>query len=792
MKVSKEFLNDYIDISNIDFKEIADKMVFLGNEYDSISKLSSATNLVVGHVLSKEKHENADTLNVCIVDVKEEKLQIVCGAPNVDKDQKVIVAKVGATLPGDFKIKKTKIRGVESNVMICSLEELGIDKKFINEEELKGIHVLKNDAKIGEDALTYLGFNDEIIDFDLTSNRADLLSMLGMAYEVGALYNLDVKYPDKDVKEIDLKSKVNLSVNTENCKYMVLKEVNNIEIKESPDFIKRRLIKSGMRPINNVVDISNYVMLETGQPLHFFDRDKLKNNLEVRMATDNEEIITLDNNKRTLKSEDIVITDGINPISLAGVMGGLSTEVTKDTKNILIECAIFNPKNIRNTSKRTLRSEASLRYEKGISKERTLLASKRAAYLLNKYANGDVLTGNIIYDNTEEKNVNIKITNKDASKLLGLNLSEKDIEEVFKKLKFSYTKEKDTYKVEIPNRRLDLEIKEDLIEEIGRLIGYDKIEGSLPTGSIKEGTVKPKDRLIKKLKNKLENFGLSEVITYSLINEKMSKQFITENKKLVKLKDPISKDKSIMRNSLVPSLIEVYKYNKVRNITDVNIYEIGSRYYEENNKYCEIPTLSALLSGTYFENKWQKVNIKVDFYLVKAVMENILNYSGLNGRYSFVKSNLKELHPGRSADILIGNENIGYLGQVHPDINKDEIYVFNIDIEKILKQKIRPIKNKEIAKYPEVNKDVAFVVKKDVLSESIVKIIKKTGKPLLDKVEVFDIYEGNNLKEDEKSIAYSLSFRDQDKTLTDDEVMVVFNNIIKEVETKLNAKLRDN
>lgn len=795
MKVSKSFLNDYIDIKDKDFSEIANKMVFLGNEFDSLSKISTATDLVVGYVIERTDHPDSNKLNVCKVDIGDGKTyQIVCGAPNVDTGQKVIVAKVGATLPGDIVIKKSEIRGVESNGMICSLAELGLESKYLTKEDVDGIHELDADAPLGVDAIAYLGYDDEVIDFDLTSNRGDLLSMIGMAYEIGALYDLEVKYPETEVEVIgeDINNNYKLDVETEKCLVYLASLVKNVKIGESPKFIKNRLMASGIRPINNVVDISNYVMLETGQPLHFFDADKLGNHISVRMAKDGEEIVTIDKKTRTLTSDDMVITDSKKPVALAGVMGGYDSEVTIDTTNIMIEAAIFNPTNIRNTAKKTLRSEASSRYEKGINSDITLIALKRAGYLLNKYANGSVVKGILKHDNLKVESKKIEITLDHINTILGMNLNLNDVELAFRKLKLDHIVEGNKFIVSIPNRRMDLTIPEDLIEEIGRIIGYDKVVGILPTSTVKKGSVSPKMQLVKGVRKRLEALGLKQVITYSLISEEESTNFVNEEKELVKLLDPNSEDKSIMRNSLIPSLLNVYNYNNARSIKDINIFEIGSRYYKENDNYVEVNTLSVLMSGTYMENIWQNKKIEVDFYLIKGIVENLLNFLGLTNRYSFEIATLKDMHPNRSAIIKIGLDQVGFIGAVHPNFSKKPVYVFELNLDKIMDIKIRNIKFKELTKYPSIHKDVAFVVNRQINSLDIVNIIKRSGGRLLTDVDVFDVYVGPNLETNKKSIAYSLVFSDPNKTLTDEEVNVVINKIVADVETKLDAKLRDN
>ncbi len=795
MKVSKKFLNDYINISDKDFTEIADKMVFMGNEFDSVSKISNATKLVIGHVLERIDHPNSDKLSICIVDTGEEKpSQIICGAPNVDAGQKVIVAKEGATLPGGIVIKKTEIRGQESNGMICSLSELGIEKKYLTEDDINGIHVLDKNAPIGEDALTYLEYDDEVIDFDLTANRGDLLSMLGMAYEVGAIYDLDVNYPEVSYNEIGtgINNNYRLKVKTSNCEKFLVKLVKNVKIGESPTFIKNRLMACGIRSINNIVDISNYVMLETGQPLHFYDADKLGNTISARMADNGETLVTLDKNLRTLTSDDIVITNGKEAVGVAGVMGGLDTEVTKDTVNIIVESAIFNPKNIRNTAKKTLRSEASSRYEKGINPDMTLFAIKRACYLLHIYANGEVNKGMLEHDESSNITKKIDITLNHINTILGINLIISDVKYVFDKLKFNYEVVDNKLTIEVPLRRLDINIAEDLIEEIGRVVGYDKVVGILPRLDVKRGLISEKLSYTKGIRKRLESLGLKQVITYSLISEEESKQFINDPKELVRLDDPLSIDKGIMRNSLIPSLLSVYNYNTVRSVKDVNIFEIGALYHKNGTDYIETNTLSGLLSGTYLENKWQTKMIDVDFYLVKGIIENLLNFLGFNNRYDFVVEPLKDMHPNRSAVIKINQEKVGYLGEVHPNLSKKPVYVFELNLDKLMNIKTRGIKFKELTKYPSINKDVAFVADKHLHSSDIINIIKKTGGRLLTDIDVFDVYVGDNLENDKKSIAYSLEFSDPTKTLTDEEVLVVFNKIISEVENKTGAKLRDN
>ncbi len=784
MRLSKKFLQDYIDI-NVDIKTLADDMMRVGNEYETSSKLIDATNLIIGEVIKCEPHPNSSHLHVCLVNVGKEVLQIVCGAPNVKEGLKVIVSLVGAKLPGNIIIKKSVIREVESNGMICSLQELGFDNKFLTEKEKLGIYELPDDAKVGEDPIKYLGYDDEVIDFDLTANRGDLLSILGMAYEVGAIYNKRVKDIDLSYQENDKKNDFNLQIETNNCSLFLARKVENIKIKESPSFIKERLIASGIRPINNVVDISNFVMLETGQPLHFYDSDLLGNKIVVRMAKNNEELVTLDNVKRILDENDIVITDGKTSVALAGVMGGIDTEINYNTKNILIEAAIFDPIKIRMTSKKVLKSEASIRFEKGLDPNRCYMAVDRCLHLLEKYADAVILKGTSSYDQTIKEDKKIKITVDNINNLLGLNISLDDIVDVFKRLGFKVEIDNNNLTVIVPRRRLDINIKEDLIEEVGRIYGVDKIKEKLPVAEIKSGRVNKINRIIR---NKMADLGLNEVITYSLINNKNVRKYTNDNFKVIKILSPLTEERTTLRYSLISSLVDVYEYNKAHNIKDIAIFEIGKGFYEKDDNYLEESILSGLLTGNYYRSIMGNINI--DFYVVKGIIEELLSYLGYENRYVIEEGNLPdEYHPGQSAIIKVDNNVIGYLGRIHPSVTKEEVYVFEISLYKLFKNISKKISYKEISKYPAIVKDVAFIVNKDINSSDIIKIIKKIGGNLLKEALVFDVY---YLSDIERSIAYTLKFESLDRTLTDEEIDTLFRKIINNVTTNLNIKVRDN
>ena len=788
MILSRNFLKDYVEIDeNIDIKTLAEDLTRVGNEYDLAQKLIPSTKLIIGKVLECVDHPDSDHLHCCKVDIGNEVLSIVCGAPNVTAGIKVIVAQAGAELP-EITIKKGNIRGQESNGMICALYEIGLDKKYLSEEDKNGIHILPEDAPIGKDPIEYLKLDDEIIDIELTANRGDLLSMLGLAYEVGAIYDRPVKELDLSHGEEgeDLNNSFEVKVNTENCSLFIARKALNVTIKESPDFIKNRLIACGIRPINNVVDISNYVMIECGQPLHFYDADRLGNVIETRMAEQGEKLTTLDGIERTLEDTDIVISDGKRAIGLAGVMGGLDTEIEDTTKNVLIEAAIFNSVRVRKTSKKIVRSEASNRFEKGLDPNRTYMAMERAVKLLEEYADAKIQTGKVVYDksNKEEKNIDIKVN--DINNLLGTNISLEETLEVFRKLAFKTAVNGEVITVTVPTRRIDISIKEDLIEEVGRIYGVNNIQGKLPVVPMKLGYVDKTDR---EIRNKMISLGLNETLSYILINDKDVHKYTNDSFEELKLLDPMTEERNTLRYSLIPSLYKIYEYNKAHYTKDVCIYEIGKGFWKRDEVRGEDKKLCALMTGEYYlglNNK--KV---VDFYIIKGVAEEVLDYLGYGNRYSFVlpKENLKEFHPGQVAEINVNGEVVGVIGRIHPEISKEAVYVLEINLDKLLAKKVGKMKFKEISIYPTVNKDIAVTIDKNITSDEVAKVIKKAAGNLLVKSELFDVYTSESLG-DKKSMAYSLTFGSNTKTLTDEEINPILEKVIEALEKNLKAELR--
>ena len=788
--ISLEWVKDYIDISDENLYELAEKIKKAGINIEAVIS-NHIDNLVIGEVLKCKKHPDSDHLNICEVNIGEKTIQIVCGASNVKDGIKVIVALPGAVLPGGFEIKKSKIRGVESNGMICALFEIGLEEKT-DETYNKGIYIVSENAKVGSDAMSTLGKDTTLYELDIHKHRNnDCYYHIGFAYEIAAILNRKVTLPKSDFHTVsdDINNHFSLRVDTNKCPYYLARMVTDVKIGESPEFIKRRLQDYGMRSINNVVVISNYVMLEYGQPLHFFDKDALGDKVVVRDALKGEKIVTLDSVERTLSSDDIIITDGDKAVCVAGVMGGLDTEVTSETKNILIESAIFDSVSIRYTASRLdLKSEASIRYGKGLSFEYTNMAIDRACYLLEKYASAKVLSGTVVHDKIDKTPKVVKFKTSEINELLGLNMTDDDVKVELGRLDFDYTKDGDLFKATIPFRRLDIDPNvNDIAEEVGRLYGYNNLKSTLPVCPIKRGEYKGDVKYKKIIAKRLMTLGLNECRTYTLVSPKESALFNYDDKTQLSLPNPMSIDKSVIRTSLIPSLINVYNYNKKRKVENINVYEIGKTYdinYKEESK------IAILMEGDYLTSNFGTNRIKTDFYLIKGVLENLLNYLGFKNRYSFVKENINSLHPGIGARVLLDGKSIGIIGRVHPKILKDDVYVAELSLNALMVA-VKPIKYKEASKYPSIVKDMAFAVTKNITSEEIETIIKKSGGRLLKNIRVFDLYTGDKVGENEKSIAYSLTFGNENRTLTEEEVTEVFDKIIKDVCDKLNARLRD-
>ncbi|MCC1361881.1 phenylalanine--tRNA ligase subunit beta [Staphylococcus aureus] len=784
MLISNEWLKEYVTIDD-SVSNLAERITRTGIEVDDlIDYTKDIKNLVVGFVKSKEKHPDADKLNVCQVDIGEdEPVQIVCGAPNVDAGQYVIVAKVGGRLPGGIKIKRAKLRGERSEGMICSLQEIGISSNYIPKSFESGIYVFSEAQVPGTDALQALYLDDQVMEFDLTPNRADALSMIGTAYEVAALYNTKMTKPETTSNELDLSANDELTVTIENedkVPYYSARVVHDVTIEPSPIWMQARLIKAGIRPINNVVDISNYVLLEYGQPLHMLDQDAIgSQQIVVRQANEGEKMTTLDDTERELLTSDIVITNGQTPIALAGVMGGDFSEVKEQTSNIVIEGAIFDPVSIRHTSRRlNLRSESSSRFEKGIATEFVDEAVDRACYLLQTYANGKVLKDRVSSGELGAFITPIDITADKINRTIGFDLSQNDIVTIFNQLGFDTEINDDVITVLVPSRRKDITIKEDLIEEVARIYGYDDIPSTLPVfDKVTSGQLTDRQYKTRMVKEVLEGAGLDQAITYSLVSKEDATAFSMQQRQTIDLLMPMSEAHASLRQSLLPHLIEAASYNVARKNKDVKLFEIGNVFFAngEGELPDQVEYLSGILTGDYVVNQWQDKKETVDFYLAKGVVDRVSEK--LNLEFSYRRADIDGLHPGRTAEILLENKVVGFIGELHPILAADNdlkrTYVFELNFDALMAVSVGYINYQPIPRFPGMSRDIALEVDQNIPAADLLSTIHAHGGNILKDTLVFDVYQGEHLEKGKKSIAIRLNYLDTEETLTDERVSKV-------------------
>ncbi|EUT33008.1 phenylalanyl-tRNA synthetase beta chain [Staphylococcus aureus M0101] len=784
MLISNEWLKEYVTIDD-SVSNLAERITRTGIEVDDlIDYTKDIKNLVVGFVKSKEKHPDADKLNVCQVDIGEdEPVQIVCGAPNVDAGQYVIVAKVGGRLPGGIKIKRAKLRGERSEGMICSLQEIGISSNYIPKSFESGIYVFSEAQVPGTDALQALYLDDQVMEFDLTPNRADALSMIGTAYEVAALYNTKMTKPETTSNELDLSANDELTVTIENedkVPYYSARVVHDVTIEPSPIWMQARLIKAGIRPINNVVDISNYVLLEYGQPLHMFDQDAIgSQQIVVRQANEGEKMTTLDDTERELLTSDIVITNGQTPIALAGVMGGDFSEVKEQTSNIVIEGAIFDPVSIRHTSRRlNLRSESSSRFEKGIATEFVDEAVDRACYLLQTYANGKVLKDRVSSGELGAFITPIDITADKINRTIGFDLSQNDIVTIFNQLGFDTEINDDVITVLVPSRRKDITIKEDLIEEVARIYGYDDIPSTLPVfDKVTSGQLTDRQYKTRMVKEVLEGAGLDQAITYSLVSKEDATAFSMQQRQTIDLLMPMSEAHASLGQSLLPHLIEAASYNVARKNKDVKLFEIGNVFFAngEGELPDQVEYLSGILTGDYVVNQWQGKKETVDFYLAKGVVDRVSEK--LNLEFSYRRADIDGLHPGRTAEILLENKVVGFIGELHPILAADNdlkrTYVFELNFDALMAVSVGYINYQPIPRFPGMSRDIALEVDQNIPAADLLSTIHAHGGNILKDTLVFDVYQGEHLEKGKKSIAIRLNYLDTEETLTDERVSKV-------------------
>ena len=786
MLVSYNWLKQYTNVED-NANALAEKITRGGIEVEGVEYLAEEiSNVVVGYVVSKEKHPDAEKLNVCQVNVgEEENLQIVCGAPNVDAGQYVIVAKVGAKLPG-IKIKKAKLRGVESQGMICSLSELGLSKSVVPKNYQEGIYVFETEQELGSDVVEVLGLNDYILDLSITPNRADALSMRGLTYELGALYNNKVDFNDVEKEENYEATSLQVAIESDSCRNYVGQVVKNVEVKSSPLWLQTRLMNSGIRPINNIVDITNFVLLEFGQPMHAFDKDLVGDKIVVRDAKEGEVLETLDGEERKLQTTDLVITDGTRAIALGGVMGGKNTEVSEETKNIILESAYFNPTSVRRTSAaHGLRSDSSARFEKGIDPNMQKAALARAVELILELCPNAIVESSVGVVNKEEEKV-VEITTSYINNYLGITLSTEEIAAILEGLSFTVEVTGENLVVKVPTRRPDISIKQDLVEEVIRIYGYDNLASTLPKFSkTTKGGLTYSQRMVRDLRAVYASLGFNDTINYSLVSEEEATQYTLENHHKVRLLMPMTETHSTLRQSLVPGLLNTVQYNVARKQKDLKLLEIGRVFFgsgDDNIQPKETLYLSAALTGEERVTKWLKESSSLDFFAAKGYLEVVFDRLGLDEKVTYKKSKLEGMHPGRFAEVYLGEKRIGFIGEVHPQVadklGLNTTYVFEINLDEVISEsKVKP-KYEEVTKYPEITRDIAMLVDVKDEYQNIYNVIESVNSKLITKVELFDLYVGAELLVGKKSLALTITYSDKQKTLTDEEVTAVHDKVL--------------
>ena len=809
MQVSYNLLKEYVDI-DMSAEELAQKLTINGIILERMEDISTEIEkVVVGRITAIEKHPENTKLSVCQVDLKDQTLQIICGATNMKVSDKVAVALEGAKLPRIGTIKSKKFKDVLSSGMLCSASELGIEPG-----ESPGILILEEDAVLGEDIRKIIEFDDTIFDFEIHSNRPDLMSIIGIAREVAAITDNKLKTPKIKIKEEGEKIEKEISVKIEAkdlCPRYTGRVIKNIKVGESPLWLKWKLRLLGARPINNIVDITNFVMMETGQPLHAFDLDLIKGKtIIVRRSRPGETICTLDDVERQLPAESLVIADTKGAIALAGIMGGKYSEIDQNTKNVFLESAYFDPVNNRkSTMKFALRTEASNRFEKGIDKEIQIYALDRAADLINKIALGKISSGKIDTNKKLYQPNKIDLRMKRVNKILG-QLLDKDesktknkIINILDKLEFEVVEDKgENIEVIPPSFRGDVEREIDVIEEIARIYGYDKIRPTLFNTTIAQEGKNFRLRTVDQIREILIGCGLNEVITYSFVSLDMfDKIRIPEGHKLrnaIKIKDPLIIDHSLMRTSLISSLLQIIKWNTNRQAEWVKIFEVGKIYLPYPDKPNSLPNERLIIAGAINKTGrgdiWEK-SLSMDIFDIKGIIETV--FQGLKVKnWGVVPGNHPTFHPLRNGKIIIGGEEVGIFGEIHPEVIDNyripgKVNLFEIDFENLLPNIPSDVKYRVLPRYPSVQRDLALVVREEILSEDIIKTIKSIDEKLIKKVTLFDIFKGKQIGDGYKSLAYSVIFQAEDRTLTDQEVEDTYKKIREQLITKFSAKIRE-
>ena len=797
MLVSLKNIREYVNLDGLTAEEIANGLTFAGVEVEEIRKLASGTNLVIGEIKTCVAHPDSDHLHVLNVDLGEEYgvEQIVCGAPNARVGLKVIVARVGAKLPGG-EIKAGVIRGVPSNGMCCSLLELGVDAKYLSEYQQAGIEELPVDAPVGEEnVLGYLGLDDEVLNLKVLANRPDLLSLFNVAREIGAIFSRKVEIPE--VKEkADFETDLVVTSKTDKCTQFSGKEIRNITVKDSPKWMKDYLMAMGVRSINNIVDIGNYVMLTTGQPLHMYDADKLSMpNLTARDDYEGD-FIALDEKTYKVIPGDIVICCNKKPMCLGGVMGSLECAVDENTKNIYIESASFDGATIRHTSSRLgLASESSSRFVKGTNHFQSEFVLDYAASLIRKYCEGESFSDIVTYQAEEYADKKITSSVERINGRLGTDFSPMQIKETLERLHFKVLMGKESFVAVVPSWRLDVTCDADLSEEVIRLLGFDNVKSVLPCLDTKVGALTLEQNRLKNIRFLLLDKGLDECISYSLISKKEENLFnLLNNEEHYSILNPLTDEREVFRTHILHSLLKVATYNVARQNKNLALFETAHMMSKQSSS----THLAIVLVGKELRQK-EMEGIPYDFYHMKGLVEAIMEMLGVEtSRYRFDrnKEHLDELHPGKSATIVFQNQVIGRFGELHPnkvaeyDLGKSSAVVLEMNLDSLLSAKVSITKMSPISRFPSVSRDLAFVVDKGIEARELIKSIKFTGKSLVSEAQVFDVYEGEHVGEGKKSIAISVTYSSDDHTLSDKEIIEVENKIKFELTKQFKAELR--
>lgn len=803
MKVSTKWLNEYVPVADLEPLALAEKIERTAVEVASTGKLEDGLKkIVVGYTLDVKDHPNSDHLHICQVDIgEEEPSQIVCGAPNIKAGQKVIVALPNSRIAGNVKIKRGKMRGEVSEGMICALQELGFSESVVPKEFADGIYVLPEDAKPGEPVFGYLGMDETVIDLDITPNRGDLLSMRGAAHEIAAIYDREVTLSVPNVIESatdEIADHVTVSAPEELAKPYMMRVIKDVKVKESPMWLQTRLWNAGIRPLNNIVDVTNYILLDYGQPLHAFDLDKLgSKQVVVRLAKEGEVLVTLDGEERKLQPNDIVITANDVPVALAGTMGGLDTEISDETTTVALEAAVFDGHRIRKTSRReNLHSEASMRFERGVDVAAVREALDAAAAMIAELGEGQVVKGVASVNEPETTPVKIKTSASHINKVLGTELTVEQIQAIFDRLGFETTVAADELTVYVPTRRWDIAIEADLVEEVARIYGYDNLPTTLPAGQTTPGSYTPAQKLIRQARQTLEATGLDQAISYGLTTEEKAKRFALEEALPTNLDFPMSSEHTTVRMNLISGLLDDLAYNAARKVNDVALYEQGRVFFrdEDQTRPREVEHIAGAVTGLVSDANWNTAKQEVDFFYLKGIVANLLHELGVaNESYQAVA--MPDMHPGRTAAIYAGETYLGFIGEVHPNTAKEyklkqRVYVFELDLQKVIELPKEAKLYTPVSKYPSITRDIALAVSTDVTNQQIEDCIRKNGGAFLKDIKLFDVYQGEHIMAGFKSLAYTLVYSDPNATLQDEAVTKAFEKVQAKLVEEFEADIR--